>query len=172
MKKITACVVSFLAGIVFVIACDTSVSKSVADSVVAALSVTYDNAKSALKSTNVQDAIDEIVADGKSVSYVKALTAADLDGTWNFTKPFDDTKTGYGSITFNSAAGTYSASPTSGSNILVLCASGGRVIVAGDKVLLEDFCTVQVSVLSIIESNDVTYFIRDDDGHVLIGTKQ
>ena len=65
-KSVGGVAVGFMAGIVWVAACGGSagsnITESIADALMAAIDVSYDNAESGLTSSNVQAAIDELKA--------------------------------------------------------------------------------------------------------------
>lgn len=61
-KTVLTIQIGFIAGILFAVSCGNDGGfNSIAQNVLSALGVTYDNTTSGLSATNVQDAIDEIV---------------------------------------------------------------------------------------------------------------
>ncbi len=108
MKKIFYVVLGFVAGVGYIVACSSGqlagVGASLAAAIGNAVDVVFDNTKSGLTSTNVQDALDEITAQHGD------RLAALLVGTWAGN---EYGMTGYGSrktpmtLTFN-ADGTFS----------------------------------------------------------------
>ncbi len=107
--KVVYVAAGFIAGIVYILSCsggggNGGVAESIANTVINAIDVVYDNTASKLSATNVQAAIDELndliqTLQGDH-SFQKKIV-----GTWNFKRVYTDTTT---QLTIN-ADGTYSS---------------------------------------------------------------
>ena len=174
MKKLILVSAGFIAGIIYVAACNVAVTPSQADTaspsvsatVVHAVDVVFDNAASALVATNVQAALDEIVRKAREFEAKFDLTTGIL-GTWHLARTYDASGTSSGAITFN-ADGTYSADPGSDNN-LKFCSSGRYALALG-MLILERTCGEGPNNFTIALSGTNLYLGKDSN-HAYVGTK-
>ncbi len=146
-------VVGFIAGIVYILSCSGGggsggVAESIANTVINAIDVVYDNTTSKLSSTNVQAAIDELndliqTLQGDH-SFQKKIV-----GTWNFKRVYTDTTV---QLTIN-ADGTYSsADGFDGGG----CTAGGYTLVS-DLLALQCSGDNNRTYKIVIDSNGLLY---------------
>lgn len=170
MKKYVFLMMGFVVGILYVAACGTDVPSSLADAVVHAIDVVFDNAASGLTATNVQAAIEEV---GGRVDTLEGNTptASSLVGTWTFATPFEATAQP-GSLTI-SADGTYTATTGFALDTVSFCSSG-RFILAGGLLLFENSsCTTESGQVAAFSAgmNAGDLILTKDSHHAFVGTK-